>query len=116
MPNDTPLMVIPFNFGEGWYSIMIVLQEGNVSRIRAHDPAVVQVADIMAHVPSTSMGHLRDVIVTYATAEDIAYVERCADEGRPSDGLKRLTRGYRYRPDLGDHDGPPELLGSDKQG
>ncbi len=106
---DTPLLVIPFSVTNVGYSLMIVLQEGNIDRIREYDPAVV----VMRELPP-DMGQLVDVVVTFATTEDAAFIEECGRTGRISEALKRLTRGYRFRPDLGDHDGGPTLLGSHK--
>lgn len=105
--NDTQLRVIPWQVDATHYSLMIVLQDGNIERLREHDPV---------EVPLTMLGpkfaglQLRDVTVTYATDEDIREVERLGQQGDIRDALRYLTRGFRFRPDRGDHDDPPKRL------
>jgi len=105
--NDTQLRVIPWQVDATHYSVMIVLQDGNIDRMRAYDPV---------EIPLSMMGptfaglELRDVTVTYATDADLREVERLAQQGEIRDALRYLTRGFRFRPDRGDHDGPPSTL------
>lgn len=102
------MLVIPFAIGATEYSVFIVLQDENIERIKDYDPAEVP---NVSRLPSELQElRLKDVLVGYATDEDVAFIERCAREGRPADGLRHLSRGFRYRPDHGDHDRGPERL------
>jgi hypothetical protein len=86
---------------------MIILQDGNIERMRAYDPVEVP----LSMLPSNYAGlRLKDVTVTYATDEDIKEMERLAQQGEIRDALRYLTRGFRFRPDRGDHDDPPSHL------
>lgn len=104
---STQLRVIPWQVDATHYSLMIVLQEGNIERLREYDPV---------EVPLTMLGpkfaglQLRDVTVTYATDEDIREVERLGQQGDIRGALRYLTRGFRFRPDRGDHDNPWQHL------
>lgn len=109
MTQNTQLMIIPFEVSPTEYSVMIVLREGNIERIRAYDPVEIP----LKHLPTQFAERtLKDVIVTYATDEDGAKAEALARAGKATEALRHLTHGYRFRPDRGDHDNPPELLGS----
>jgi hypothetical protein len=48
---------------------------------------------------------LRDVIIPYATDEEVHKVERVTRQRDLFEALWLVTRGYRFRPDRGDGEG-----------
>jgi len=75
--------------------------------MKAYDPVEVPIKDLP---PEYSGLTFKDVIVTFATDADVAHVEQLARAGQGREALRYLTRGFRYRPDRGDHDRPLEDL------
>jgi hypothetical protein len=49
---------------------------------------------------------LKDVIIAYATAAEQQRVLELCSAGQVKDALRLISRGFRYRPDRGDYDGP----------
>lgn len=107
-PSDTPdepkLYTIPFMVSATHFSLMIVLLQEGIDRIRAYDPAEVPLKEIPP-MPGT----LKDIIITYATPEEMQTVIQLTKAGKGFDALRLLTRGYRFRPERGDG-GPMEVI------
>lgn len=86
---------------------MIVLEQGGIDRIKEYDPAQLRINDLTE--PFKSM-KLDEIHITYGTKEDIVY---CTAQEQGAAGLKKvlqhLTRGWKYRPELGDNNQGPQL-------
>ena len=95
------MIVIPLQVSETAYSIIVLLEDDNLERIKAYDPAEITIRKL-------GLSHLRlqDVVIGYATAQEAAQVAAIRDRAEIPELLKKLSRGYQYRPDKGDHDGP----------
>jgi len=89
--------VIPFQLNAREYSIFVVLQEEGLKRIRAYDPAQV---NVQALGPAFTHLRLKDIHVGYATDSEIREVLRLAELGRVQDGLKWLSRGFEFKPEF----------------
>jgi hypothetical protein len=97
------MFVIPFRISAREYSMYIVLDDENLERIKKYDPAEVTLRSMGGEWARST---LKDVIIAYATsAEQQQVLELCAT-GKVKDALRLLSRGFRYRPDQGDYDGP----------
>lgn len=101
------MLVIPFRISEKQYSIFVVLEEENMERLRAYDPAEVIVPQVEERM-SFSGGKLKDVVIGYATAKDMDVLKTFFEQNKIREALQYLSRGWRYRPDAGDHDRGPE--------
>jgi hypothetical protein len=98
------MLVIPFTISATEYSIFVILQEDNLDRMKAYDPAEVVVTKIAASSEIAKARLLHDVVIGYATdAEVKALISPGADIGVL---LKNLSRGFRFRPEVGDSDDP----------
>jgi hypothetical protein len=95
--------VIPFRVSNSQYSIVVVLQDENLSRIKEYDPAEVTL-DKMGS-PWNQL-RLKDVIITYATDAEMMKVMRLMASGDVRKGLQLIARGFKFKPAEGDHDGP----------
>lgn len=92
--------------GEDSYTLCIILQQGNIDRIKAYDPAEIDVEDFPREIRRLD---IKNIQIMYATKEEMDEFIAHPDQTYPL--LKKLARGWQYRPDLGDHDNPPESLG-----
>lgn len=98
------MFALPLQVSETDYALYVFLEDENLERMRKHDPAVVATAHLG---PSFNHRlHLREVVVGYSTADDLARVMELCKAGKPLDALRHMTRGFRFRPGQGDHDGP----------
>lgn len=101
------MIVIPFSLNHREYSVFVALDDDGMGRIKQYDPAQVDFSTMPAEFHNK---HLSKVIVGYATAADIQYILKLSHEGRMGEGLEYLSRGFAFKPELGDHDGPPLSL------
>ena len=97
------MMVIPFRINSTEYSVFVVFGQENLDRILQYDPAEVTLNKLGA--PWDRM-RLKDVLIGFATAAEEAEVMRLSGAGEGRKALQMLSRGFRYKPDTGDHDGP----------
>jgi hypothetical protein len=99
------VLMIPFSDEPGTYKLFIVLEDDNIERIHEADPA-----QISFPVPGWESERLVLILVGYANAGDRNRVLQYVQENRPMDALKYLSRGFQFRPERGDYDGPPTSL------
>lgn len=99
------MQLIPITISVLEYDIWAVLDDGNMDRLRAYDPAEV-VLDKLPE-PWRSM-RLRSIQICYAKPSDMAEVARRLEAKDVRGALKFLSRGWTYRPEAGDHDEPYE--------
>lgn len=99
------MIVIPFAISETEFSILIGLDEKSIERIRNYDPAAV----IMSHIAHGGFRDkkLKDISITFASEDDIAHILPLVNNNKTLEALQYLTRGFVFRPDKGDYDGPP---------
>lgn len=101
MKNDTELMIIPFRCSETEYTLLIVMQDGNIERLKSYDPAEVPMDQMPTEL--TEGLKLRNVVLAYATREEVQKIVTDTQLGMPLTGiLKMLSRGWKYRPECGD--------------
>jgi hypothetical protein len=97
------MFVIPFQYGEKKFSIVIVLQTDSIERIQKYDPAAVNIGKLGS--PWSSM-ELVDVHIAFANEEDMNHICELATAGKMQEGLQYLGRGFKFCPEAGDHDMP----------
>jgi hypothetical protein len=85
------------------YSITVVLENDNIDRMWKYDPASVVLASLGR--PWSEL-KLKDLVITYATEEEKGRVLEMCASGQVIDALRLLSRGFQFRPDQGDYDGP----------
>lgn len=89
-------------------NLVIVLGDDNLERIKQYDPVEVIWHELPWRV-SSRFPHT--IAVAYATREELELIERLAKDGKQEEALQLVTRGWRFRPELGDHDFGPVALG-----
>jgi hypothetical protein len=97
------MIVIPFEINAQEFNMFVVLENDNLERMKLFDPAQVDLSKLSGNFRHK---RLNTLIVGYGTAEDIQRVLALAKEGKVQDGLKYLSRGFAFRPEAGDNDGP----------
>lgn len=99
----------------GRVDMAIVLTEENIERIRRYDPAEVNWTELP---PDYAMRGPQTIGVAFATAKELAEIERMStsDPDWKEKAFKMISRGFEFRPDLGDHDFGPTALGKPTPG
>jgi hypothetical protein len=97
------MLVIPFQLNAEEFSVFVVLEDENLERMKANDPAQVNVWKMGEPYARLT---LRDVIIASPTAADVATALQMARSGSPAAAMEYLSRGFKFRPDKGDSDLP----------
>jgi hypothetical protein len=97
------MIVLPFQVNATEYCVFVVLQDDNLTRITAYDPAEVNVAKMPGPWQRLK---LSEVMIGYATDAEVAAVTELCQQDKAKEALRLLSRGFRYRPGSGDHDNP----------
>jgi len=94
------MIVIPVGVDQKSYSLFVILEDSNIDRIKKYDPAEVTVDKIGS---SWSTLKIKDVVIMYASQEEVMEISQSRN---PIALLRKLSRGFVYRPELGDNDDP----------
>lgn len=95
------MMLIPCESKDGTLDLWVILLDANVGRIKAYDPAEVNVDKL----PPPYKGlPIKSIMICYATDDEAAKVMALIRAGRLKDALRLVSRGWVYRPDQGDDD------------
>jgi hypothetical protein len=97
------MIILPFAVGPGMCSIFVLLGDENIERIKEYDPAEVTLNKLPE--PWVHM-KVKDVVIGYATDAESLELVSCRDSESRQEALKRLMRGWKFRPDKGDNDDP----------
>jgi hypothetical protein len=97
------MLLIPFEVGGGEFSVFVVLEGENLERMKANDPAQINVWKMGEPFARLK---LRDVMITSPSADDVAKALVLIRGGQPRKAMEFLSRGFKYQPDRGDSDLP----------
>lgn len=97
------MISIPVARKDNTYDVFIVMGNENLRRIVSHDPAEMDTLKL-GHPWNTMK--LRTVVMMFGTDEEREDLLKCKNHKDVQDALKKLSRGFKYRPEMGDHDGP----------
>lgn len=86
--------------------LLVILDPESLARMREADPAEVNLAEVSRKIGSTILQPIIHICYEEKTPE----FERILQSGDVKALLKYLSRGWRFRPDQGDHDRGPEHL------
>lgn len=101
----TKLMVIPFQVNPEEYVLLIVLQDGNIERLKKYDPIDAP----LKHVNGMGRGFeglkLKSVAIAYCTPEESQQIQDgCAMGKTIKSVLNIVSRGWEFHPEQGDAD------------
>jgi hypothetical protein len=102
------MYTVPFQINSREYSIFIVLEDENIERMKAYDPAQLNLITMGPHWKHL---RIRDIHVGYAAAADIKLVTDLIQDNKAAEALAFLSRGFRR--ELGDNE-PPYLVAEAK--
>lgn len=99
----------------GRVDMLVVMGEENIERIKQYDPVEIMWGTLP---PEYSMRMPATIAVTFATAEEMKQVEQMSvsDPAWKERAFAMLTRGFQFRPEAGDHDFGPTVLGNPTEG
>jgi hypothetical protein len=102
------MFVMPFQVTDTEYSIYVGFTQDSMQRMMAYDPAELQLSKLPLDRFRELGLTLKDIVFGFCSEQDQEHAMKLmqeADDPRP--GLQYLTRGFVFRPRMGDHDGPP---------
>lgn len=83
--------------------VFLIMGDEGIERMRGYDPAEFE--PIKLGHPWNTM-KIKCVTLMYATKEEEEAILKCKTGKEVAECLRHQARGWKYRPDLGDHDGP----------
>ena len=99
----------------GTVDLLIGLGDDNIERIRSYDAAEV-VWPQLPHEYSMRRPHTIGItFCTQAEQDEIARLSN-SDPDWKEKAFKMLTRGFEFKPEMGDHDFGPTVLGKPTEG
>lgn len=110
------MFVIPFQVSETEYSVFVGIDDEGLSRMKEYDPAELVLSKLPLEKLHLQDLKLKDVLFGYCSESDAQHVMKLMTEANSSrPGLQYLTRGWKFRPEMGDHDGPPLSMRNDPE-
>lgn len=97
------MLVIPFAINATEFNVFVALQDDSLERMKSYDPA--QIEPRKMGMPWAGM-RLNVVLIGYATGPDVEEINRLQASGRGAEITKFLARGFNFKPEAGDYDGP----------
>jgi hypothetical protein len=94
------MLSLPFKVSDTEMDLFVILEDDNIERIKQYDPAEI----VRSNLGPMARLTIRNVVIMYASKADIATVMPMFENGDPNQAMRHLSRGFRYRPDAGDHD------------
>lgn len=109
------MMILTMLRRNGTVDLLIVLNQESIERIRAYDPAEVQWSQLP---PEYSMRKPHTIGVGFCTEAEQKEIERMSanDPDWKEKAFKLVCRGFEYKPQAGDHDFGPTVLGEPTKG
>jgi hypothetical protein len=99
------MLMLPFPY-EGKLKLLIVLEDDNVQRIKEHDCAEIN----WAHLGQFANLRPSTITIGYANPAEMKQIQQWAQTGNIRDCIKLVTEGFKFRPEMGDHDHGPVSL------
>lgn len=99
----------------GTVDLLIVLSEESIERIRKYDPAEIIWAQLP---PEYAMRKPHVIGVGFCTEAEQKEIERLSnsDPDWKEKAFAMISRGFAYKPEAGDHDFGPTVLGKPTEG
>jgi hypothetical protein len=94
----------------GHVDLVIVLDEQGIERIKQYDPAEIPWSELP---PDISLRGPATIAVAFCTAAEQKEIERMSlsDPDWKTKAIEMVSRGFKFRPEAGDHDFGPTMLG-----
>jgi hypothetical protein len=99
----------------GTVDMLIALAEDNIERIRAYDQAEVLWPQLPSEYSMRKPGTIGITFCSQAEQNDIEW-RSATDPDWKEYAFKLLTRGFEFKPEMGDHDFGATVLGKPTEG
>jgi hypothetical protein len=103
------MLCVPVAISESEFVVFLVIEDENIERLKEHDPSHLELDKLGLPWSGMKLHHLTFL---YATPEEAKAVASTKSKEQMRDLLRNLSRGFRYRPELGDSDGPYQNIAS----
>ncbi len=100
------MIMIPLAWPDGSFDLIVVLEDENLERMREYDPAEIKWRDL----GKFSQYRPKTIQIGYGTSEDVKKISELSQQGKVAEAIKLVSRGWKYRPEAGDHDFGPVSL------
>jgi hypothetical protein len=100
-----PLILAKPN-NDGSRDVIIILGPENIERMKEKDPVEVE-----WHTFPFAKDPPRLIGITYASDAEMTQIAQLARQGKMLEAINMATSGWKYRPEMGDHDLGYEQLG-----
>lgn len=91
--------------------LIIILEDIGISRMKEGDPCEVKISELV--LKSGKMLLQPDILIAYESEEGMAKVGEHLKNNDIIGLIKYLQRGFKYCPELGDHDRGPEKIANE---
>ena len=99
------MLLLPVSWN-GKLKLLVVLEDENIERIKEHDCAEV----IWSQLGLYANTRPESITIGYANPSEMKRIYAYAESGEIGEALKLVTGGFKYRPEVGDHDFGPVSL------
>lgn len=104
------MLMIPLKTSATSFDLFVILEDENIERLKEHDPAEILPGNCG---PAFNGLGLRSVQICYLSPGEVEEAVDLLRDGQINEVIKRLLKGWRFRPEHGDHDqGPQRFLGN----
>lgn len=101
------MLLIPIPISDNRLSLLIVLEDVNIERIKDYDQAEIHWNQLPLKYrikePAT-------IGIGYATPDEVLQITKLVHAGKPHEAVKLVTRKFTFKPEFGDHDHGPTPL------
>ena len=95
------MVTLPLQVSMTHYDLFLILEDDNLERIKAYDPAEVALRRLP---PAWHKLTVRNIQLCYATAEELKLLMGATNIVEVVKRLKVLSRGWQFKPEQGDSD------------
>ena len=97
------MLLIPIVASDHKNLLLVVLEDENLERLHGYDPAEIDLAKLPGNFAGVPFHAIH---VAYVSDADRGLLLDLMTSGKISDALALLSKGWKHRPELGDHDQP----------
>lgn len=97
------MRIIPFQVSNFQFNVMVVIEDENLERMKAYDPA--QLAIDKLGFPWSTLT-VKTVLIVHATPADLKHIDELARTGQAVRAVEYMSKGFTYDPGKGDNDDP----------
>lgn len=100
------ILAINSKKNDGSKDVVIILGPDTIERMQEKDPVELNWSELPFSECRPNL-----IGISIATDAEMTQMTQLARQGKTGEAIKLAFSGWKYRPEMGDHDLPPERLG-----